>query len=350
MKPFLLPLLCLLLLARPAAAQLRGVVTDPAGAPVVGAQVEVWGPEARLAATQTDAEGTFTFPAQATATAKRLVLRRIGYRSLVVPVPAPSAAPARYVLHPEAVELPELVATLNRKPCPNREDPAARRLWTRARSRYSDDTRDREANGDWLYVEEDVTPDRVGVVDERRARLGSELGGRPEYPTSFGFRPTQLRIRELGYAFPMPWKDPSYRPWREFYAWEYPRLGTFAAHHFASGLFGERHTFSFQRRAPRETVLAFCGSRRGGQPYLEGTLTVGSDTTFVAAAWSFVTPEPRERAGGEVTFAPPVTAGGAPGQLRAARGVFWRRLLGHELFFQEAIEFIQPSAPAPVER
>lgn len=336
MKRFLALVAIPLLWAAPLSSQLRGVVTEPSGAPVADVQVELWSAHARVGSTATDARGGFAVPAEVVRLAQRITLRRLGYAPLTAPLPSDSAALLRYVLHPEVLSLPELVVSDTRKLCPNREHPEARRLWDAARARYRQGAGDRGWSGRWRSVEEHVPARQIGIVDEARARSGSGF----HYPM---FRRTEERIQQLGYAFAMPWKDPRYRPWREFDAWEYPRLHSVSAHHFAADLFGERHTLSVVRRGPHETVLAFCGTRRD-QPYLEGTLSVGPDTTFASAAWTFRTPRPNESAGGEVTFAPPPEGVDRDSPLAAARGVFWRRLAGRSLYFQEAVLFPDEAA------
>lgn len=86
----------------------------------------------------------------------------------------------------------------------------------------------------------------------------------------------------------------------------------------------------------RETTVAFCP--RGGDRTVQGTLTIGADTTLVAATWRFQTPRPREDAGGELTFLPfEPGEDGSPPDLLPARSVFWRKQMGRDVYFHRSM-------------
>ncbi len=336
-----LPLVLLAVLKSPAAAQVSGVVAGPDGRPVPAATVELWGADARLGRAATDAEGRFAFTAEAAAGAGSLTVRRIGFAQLARAVAPPSSLELR--LEPLAVALPELRPGTARKACPNREDPAARRLWDAGRRRY-----DRAIESRGVAA---VTRMSAGIVDARDVGIVDE--DRMSAATSFSSGRSggvDGMIRRWGYAAP---KSVGYIPWGiswedDYFAWSYPALNERYAYHFAGDLFGGLHTLSVHSAGGGETTLAFCPRDRE-RPGLEGTLTLGPDTGFLSAAWSFRTPRPREDAGAEVVFAPR-SAGVRP--LFPVRGVFWRRMGGSRRYWQRAWTYtawiVSPDTTMPV--
>jgi hypothetical protein len=333
----------LLVLAAAAAAQVGGTVTGPDARPVPDATVELWGTDARLGSTVTDAGGRFRFPAGPSDSAKTVAVRRIGYAPLTRAVTPPASLEVR--LEALAVSLPELRSGTVRRVCPNREDPAARALWEAGRRRYDEAFRGTAFVG--LTWDGTLDPEEVGLVDEARMqRFTSVVGGQP-------VRLERL-VERWGYASPkaagwVPWG----MSWDDFFAWAYPSLHDHDARHFADQVFGRLHTLSVQARGGGETTLAFCPRDRS-RPSIEGTLVVGADTAFHSAAWSFRTPKPREDAGGEVVFAPPSSA---RWPLLPARGTFWRRLGGSRRYWQRTATYtawiVSPDStmpPAPMPR
>ena len=312
----------------PAAAQVRGVVTGPDGRPVPAATVELWGADARLGRTATDAQGRFGFPADAAAGAGSLTVQRIGFAPLTRTVAPPASLELR--LEPLAVSLPELRSGTARRACPNREDPAARGAWEDGRRRYDPGVAARGVAFVARMLAGTVDAREVGIVDEDRLQpaSGSAAGGG---------RGVDGMIRRWGYAAP---KSLGYIPWGiswqdDYFAWSYPALHERYAYHFAGDEFGALHTLSVFAGSGDETTLAFCPRDRE-RTGIEGTLTLGPDGEFLSAAWSFRTPKPREDAGGEVVFAPRST-GVRP--LLPVRGVFWRRLAGSRRYWQRAASY-----------
>ncbi|MET0398514.1 MAG: carboxypeptidase-like regulatory domain-containing protein [Longimicrobiaceae bacterium] len=309
----------------PAAAQLRGVIADPDGRPVPGATVELWGASARLGRTTTDARGEFGFTAEAAAGAGAVTVQRIGFAPLTRAVAPPASLELR--LEPLAVPLPELRSRTARRACPNREEPAARRLWEAARRRYDAGIASRgisSVSRTWSGI---VDARDVGIVDEDRMH-GATAGGHGEATGVDGM------VRRWGYAAP---KSLGYIPWGiswqdDFFAWSYPALHERYAYHFAGDTFGALHALSVLSAGDGATTLGFCPRGRE-RTAIEGTLTLGADGSFLSAAWSFRTPRPREDAGGEVVFAPRST-GVRP--LLPVRGVFWRRMGGSRRYWQRA--------------
>lgn len=328
LRTLVLPLALLVVPGASAAAQVRGVVTGPDGRPVPAATVELWGADARLGRAATDAGGGFEFTAEAAAGAGSVTVQRIGFAPLARTVAPPASLELR--LEALAVSLPELRSGTARKACPNREDPAARRLWEAGRRRYDRGIASRGVAAVTRMSAGIVDAWDVGIVDEDRMQPA----------TSFargGGDGVDGMIRRWGYAAP---KSLGYLPWGiswqdDYFAWSYPALNERYAYHFAGDTFGALNMLSVHSAAGGETTLAFCPRDRE-RPSIEGALTLGPDTSFLSAAWSFRTPGPREDAGAEVVFAPR-----SPGvrPLLPVRGAFWRRMGGSRRYWQRAWTF-----------
>lgn len=321
-------LLLLGLLASPAPAQVRGVVTGPDGRPVPAAAVELWGTDARLGRTATDAQGRFDFPADAAAGAGSLTVQRIGFGPLTRTVAPPASLELR--LEPLAVSLPELRTSTARRACPNREDPAARGLWEAGRRRYDPLVEARGVTFISRMAAGTVDAREVGIVDEDRLRpaTGASSGRAMGIDAMIG-RWGYAARKSLGY---IPWSA----SWNDdAFSWSYPALHERYAFHFAGDAFGAAHTLSVLRRSGDGTTLAFCPRDRE-RTGIEGTLTLAPDGSFLDAAWRFRTPKPHEDAGAEVVFAPR-----SPGMrpLFPLRGVFWRRMGGSRRYWQRAATY-----------
>jgi hypothetical protein len=298
---------------RPAAAQLRGTVADPAGRPLAGVTVEAWSPLRLLRARVTDTEGAFRFAPEEVADAQGILARGAGWRTVHVRV-APGDTLVAIRLDPHAAALEGITVTARRASCPNREDARARALWTALRDRY-DGGRDSSTLAAYALHFESVGPkDRIGFVDT--ASLSPSW-----FKTSLPHRRLwERRISLHGYALPLR------ESLVEQYAgWIYPPLESQYATHFVEDLFGDRHTFSVARSTGSETVLRFCPRERSGKvPRIEGTLTLSGDGSPVRVAWKYLTPEPREDAGGEVDFAPASVSPAVP-LLLPATALYWRK-------------------------
>jgi hypothetical protein len=315
-----------ILLPALARGQVQGRVAGSSGKALDAVTVELWSASQRIAVVRTDPAGAFAFSRDEALNARSLTLTRLGYQGRSVLL-RPGASTLSLVLEPLPVSLPELTVRQARRICPNREQPQARTLWEAVRSRYSRTTSGRGYEVQHLVAREHVSEDRIGLVDESRVVPTVSWSGALAQDVN-------ASIAAQGYAVVQP------SHWRlfddDYFSWRYPKLHSATAHHFASDVFGARHDLSVVSSSPGETVLAFCPRNRR-QPFMEGTLIVSADSTFAEAAWSFTTPKPKESAGGEVFFAPlPDDLGGPRPHLLAARGVFWRRLGGRDLFYQRA--------------
>jgi hypothetical protein len=321
---------------RSAPAQLRGEVTDTAGAPVAGANVEAWTGLRRTASVRSDAAGRFVL-ASTGGDATDLVVHRIGFRRLVMSLAAADTV-VRLRLVPAPVSLQGITASVETRGCPNREDPRARALWEAARRRYRPVT-------DTLVFHSLGTRYRGDRPRESIHDAGRGSRSWLAVSTGTGWVQWRRQIQLRGYAVRLG------TPFTEQYAlWQYAPLETDIAHHFTEPLFGELHLLSFAPSGPGERTIRFCPAGRDRRrPEIEGTLTVSDDTVFLAASWRFVTPRPTEDAGGEADFLPPHAATGS--LLLPERSLFWRRVTGGTRYYVEAATYEEwrlfPGSSAP---
>lgn len=319
LRSILLPLIvvCPIFSDRPLAAQVSGRVTEEeSGQPIAGATVELWASLRRTAQATTDADGRFAFDARAAEGATGVRAHRLGLQSVSLALGGETRdlairmAPAPL----EVAGVTSAAAPARRRVCPNREDPRARALWTRMRARYAVPD---SLPAIRLFSEQydaEVPYDEIGVVDT--------------------IRPRQARFETLprvgvdgtlsgAYARPMRVNGVVH--------WEYAPLAWGFNQHFVRASFGERHTLSMVPNRRGQPVLAFC-PRNGREAGIEGTLTLAADTSLHSARWLYRTPRPRDEAGGEVQYLPPVIT--LHQLLFADRSLFWRRRFGGRFYFR----------------
>ena len=299
-----------------AAAQIRGRVTDETGHPVEGALVELLSAGARLAITESDSGGAFAF-LQPSAVGVALVVRRIGFLPARLQL-AGAPRPLVIVLHRRPVRVEGISVTARGGRCVEHDRADARALWEAAAGRYASGVLMPALMAAELDGGGDVPAESLGTFDTTRAVRDTIMGA--------GRRPLPAN-RDAFYA------EPPLLGMERSYQWDYPRLESVQAWHFADQLFGDLNRLAF---APDlgERVIDFCSSQ-GDRPYIEGRLYVAPDTTLLKAEWRFITTRPSEDAGGEVVFMPP--APGAP--LLASSGHFWRAKASG--YYQEWEEFLQ---------
>ena len=334
------PALLLAIHATGAGGQIQGTVHGSSGEPLPDVTVELWGPAARPTANQSDASGHFRFTAEHSRGSVQISLRKIGYRTHVRRL-APGDTILAFTLayDPIALEGIQVTARSRVRPCPNRDQPEARALWraTSGRYRMPDD-------GDHFLAmtrrfERTVTETERDLIDDSLLQSGwhwLRAGGYDAIRNAA--RPLGELVRQRGYAWAEPIRSPGYVPiGGEFFAWRYPMLHDYRAHHFLSDAFADLHTISVYSRDDKEVVLGFCPARRN-LPSIQGTLTINIDSTVAYAQWSFITPRPRENAGGEVVFMPWEQVDTRLPIPTAARGVYWRQMHGRQLYYQQATE------------
>lgn len=325
----------LLLGPTPLAAQRQGTVYDSSGAPVRDALVEAWSPTRRLATVRTDAAGRWVLPADSVRDATGLLVRRLGFRPLRTAWHE-TAGPARLTIGRQPATLPE-VAVVATARCPQRDEPAARALWTAVAAHYT-------SGVPWTYGTRFA--DRRAAVDEGEIGPMTPGLGRNGLEATRGSGMDAVRITREGYVWPLR----GTHAFEDFGIWQYPPLEGSLAWHFTDTSFAARHTFRVSRRSAEAIVLAVCPSGRRPSG-LEGELAVAPDSSgFLGARWR-VRSRARgtEPTGGEVSFAPRPRPGQPPVLLPAA-GYFWRRLPSgrYHVHWREYDEWVvRPSSVPP---
>lgn len=317
----LLVLLLVALFANPASAQIRGSVVDAAGRPVSGALVELWLEDRRVAGGQTDERGRFGLAPVEPERQAMLTVRRLGFQTQTVQL-ASSDTSLVVRMNPRPVVLePLTVSATGQRACPNREDPRARALWERMRSRY------------WQPLSDSVFV--FGFME-----LRSGVGDKSEVD-----RPEVGRVSSGWTIGSLVWANPALMA-RSGYAsdasggvgertafWLYRALDHGSMQDFTGDYFGSAHTFSIIGSGADQITLGFCPRermRRTGQ--IEGRLVLHPDTTLNWARWSFRTPRPDEDAGGEASYYPPARELGSA--LLARETLFWRKTNGGRYYFE----------------
>ena len=326
---------------RTARAQVRGVVMDGTGRPLPGVLVELWDANRRLGGDGTDRSGYFRLAATATGP-RALVARGIGLEPLRRTL-APADSVVRLVMRPLAVVVSAVTVSATPTECPERDDPRARALWERAAAHYDVALSASGVRTDVQLFAALVPVESLGVIDTTRLQAWAVQGGYS--PLAFA---TRLATQRNFYAVPA-----ARIPWRRFGRWHYALLESSRAWHFADSLFAVMNRMALAETSEGDTVIAFCSSLED-RPFILGRLRLGADTTLASAEWEFVTPAPREEAGGQVLFAPAdPRARGQP--LLPVAGLFWRRIL--QKVYQEWMEYrqwyrcesaVSCSAPTPL--
>jgi hypothetical protein len=327
-----------LVFARGLAGQVGGVVIDPEGRGVAEVTLTLWRAGQEIARVSSDSIGRFRFTVAQAERATALVARRLGLRPATTSV-TPEATDLRLQMEPIPLPLPQMTVAATARACPNRESSEARQLWEAVRTRYAvPGLRDGLAMRlSWLRNE--VPGSDVGEVDDSRLAEG-------EYTIAGIAREERARsLIERGYAVRGREETRNSYLEGEFFHWAYAPLWRDLIGHFVEDLFGRRHTLSAGRRADGSVLIAFCGVDRR-RPHLEGTLEVSADSALTRASWRFVTPDPNEEAGAEVTFVP-IAAHAPVAVLVPARSAFWRRIGNHGAWFYQDAAVYTSWAIAP---
>ncbi len=309
------------LAATPAAAQVRGRVVDAAERPVPDAVVELWVGSRQAGAARTDERGGFELAAVPAQDGAMLTVRRVGLQTQTVPL---TSANTDLVVRMEVrpVVLPPLaVAAARRPPCPNREDPRARALWERMRSRYW------QPGADTVFVFA-FMESRTGVgekADADDARAGRVSAG---WTTGALVIAHPELMRLSGYA-----GRASGGVGERTAYWSYRALDDGAMQDFSGEHFGAAHTLSIVHLDAERMTIGFCPRERPGRTgQIQGTLVLGADTTLHAAQWTFRTPGPDEDAGGDASYYPPQPGLGFA--LLARETLFWRKTNPPRYYFE----------------
>jgi Carboxypeptidase regulatory-like domain len=309
------------LFAVPAPAQVRGQVVDASGRPLREVTVELWAASRAVAATRTDDAGRFAITAPEGDAPLLLTARRLGLWTQTVRLTSRDTSLA---LRMEArpVRLAAVtVASPRPRTCPNRDDPGARALWERMRSRYWQPSDDTVAVFGFMEL-------RTGTGEKADAHRPEAGRVSPGWTTGALVVAHPELMALSGYA-----SRAAGGVGERTASWSYRALDDGAMQDFTGDYFGAAHTFSILGRHAGETTIAFCPRermRRTGQ--IEGALVLRADTTLGWARWTFRTPRPDEDAGGESGYEPPDPALGRA--LLGRETVFWRKTSGGRYYFE----------------
>lgn len=301
-----------ILCALPAAAQVRGVVMDRSERPVAGAVVELWNISRPTASARTDGQGRFEIPGGPSEERLMLTVRRPGLATQTVHLTSRDTTLLIAMDVQTAALRPVIVEASAGRLCPRQEDPQARQLWTRMRSRYWQPDADSVFVFSFLEIRSG-TGDKDDAHDPEAGRIsagwttGALIVAPPEYMVRSGYAQAAAGGAGERTAF-----------------WIYRALDDGVLQDFTGEHFGAVHNLSILSQGTDQTTIVFCPRdrlRRLGQ--IQGTLILRSDTTLSYARWTFQTAEPREDAGGETSYLPPTPALGYA--LLARESAFWRK-------------------------
>ena len=307
-------------------AQVRGQVIDPSGRPLPGVLVELWDSARRIGGDGSSASGHFRVPSPPASGPRVLLARGIGLDPLRRSL-GPRDSVVILVMQPHAIELAAATVIAGALLCPDSDDARARALWERAAARYDVSLSAYGVQTDVRVFSALVPPDSLGVIDTTRLEM-SFIGGRYSalaFATRFTSAPNYYAVR-AGRTHP-----------RRFGRWSYQLLESSRSWHFADRFFATMNRLALEPDPSGDTAITFCSTDRD-RPSIRGRLHLAPDSTMASAEWEFVTPAPREEAGGRVVFAPvDPRASGQP--LMPIAGLFWRRVVGQ--VYEEWMEYRQ---------
>lgn len=321
-------------------AQVGGVVLGREGEPILRASVELWTPRGLIARSETDASGSFSFPASVAQDAAGLAVRARGYLAQMHTVEQP-AENLRLTLEMIPIVLPGVTAMVAARPCPNSDEPRARQIWSETRARYSARTAELGvaywASTSMSHVHEDEIGSSVDrspmlfsiAID---SRTGDTWGGPGERRV---FRDQELATELVRYGYAIRNTSGAVGS-GEFRHWYYPAFGSHHAYHFVSETFGALHTFSMIGETPDTYRIGYCPTRSGST--IHGTLTIAKEGGLQSVDWSFVTPRDLEHAGGEAIFLP-ISASREENHALPSRSFDWRKLQGRSMYRQRETVF-----------
>jgi hypothetical protein len=314
-------------LVTPATSQVRGAVIESSGRPVSGVVVEAWARGRTVESVQTDEQGRFAISGRAQVSeAVFLSFRGMGYRTRTLALPSQDSS-VQVVLEAAPLALaPVTVSAAPRRLCPNVEDPRARMLWERMRSRYWPE----HADTVFIFGFIEVRRGTGTKLDVDLAETGRSTHG---WTTSALVTAAPEAMARSGYATPAAGGAGERTAF-----WTYRALDHGQMQDFTGAYFGQAHTFALLQAGPTQMMISFCPRTR--QPlvgHIEGVLTFSGDTILTTARWDFRTPRPDEDAGGEASYYQPESATGRA--LLAHQTRFWRKTTGGRYYF-ETHEFV----------
>lgn len=260
-----------------AAAQIRGVVVDDAGRPLADAVIDLWTPTTRVGRVVTGPEGRFRCDV---GNVSRIVVRRIGSRSLVLPLePGDSLLTIRLPLAP--VELASIEVS---GACGGREDRAARRRWETAAAWY-------RPLPDTLWLEATFKGEysRVRKEEAERPDIDSTGYGNAGY-RNLAIEVYETAIARFGYHALDPERDEAFSS----------SLFPAELQHLMNPAFGRRVRFT----TLDEQRIRFC-PRDHKHPWIEGEFKLAEDGSVLWARWRYGAKVPGWETGGVATFLAP---------------------------------------------
>lgn len=310
----------------PVAAAQTVVRVQSGGVPVAGAEISAFDALGRLAIARSDALGSsrLALP-RAIGQHPFLLVRKLGFAPVRIAFASTDTVTITMTIMPTA--LARLAVEGAPLRCPANTDSAADSLWRAAAAHYTIGATHLFIGWVGARVEETVSAEQRGYGDGTELRATSHGGA---YPDTSARAAVLLR------------EPPPYAAYErhlnllgDFWRWRYAPLQEFAAEHFVSERFRERHTFTVLGRSADATVVGFC-ARDLAQAEIQGELLIGDDTLVRSARWSYRLPHDDEDAGAESTFGMTTFEGGS--YLIAMRGSSWRRA-GRNLYNQERYEY-----------
>lgn len=312
--------LVLLVSARPASAQVMLTIVDGSGAPVPAVSVHVLGTAEIIQELYSGTDGTVVIDTPRWPDVRRLSMSHLGFRTRILQADA-LPVDGTVLIEPQPLGIEGFEVEARGELCPILPDPAAREVWQEVAARYAADTGRRRLVGTSLRGAGPVREPYLYRVDSDGLERTEDRIAPGVYRPGFARgEPLERRIEEEGYA----WEPPPVTYGVRTLAWEYPRLESTHAYHFATEAFGRLHDFALVGERYGRTTLVFCPRRADRDDGLRGLLEVVPGTRFVHAEWIFRTDEPREGAGGEVVFQTYHEGRTRRPHLLAWRGIFFR--------------------------
>jgi hypothetical protein len=309
----------------PVAAQLYVRVSSH-GVGVSGAEVLAWAETQLLGRAVTDFEGRarVVLAPLSGQSAKFLTVRRLGFGPNRVSLSSTTGARGDS-LFVELEQVPMALAVLvvreSRLRCPRVSEARAERLWRSAAAHYTPGQAQLYFGYDEILSEDElVTPDARGFGESmsRHRRLIVP--------------PDNIHRLLLASSPPYAAYERHANVFGEYWRWRYAPLHRFAAGHFATDDFRERHVLAILDSADGNTTVGFCPRGRN-ETAIKGELVIGPDTLFRSGKWSYqVSHDSGDDAGAEAVFGTSTFEGRM--FLVAVQGAMWRRE-GRELFRQD---------------
>jgi hypothetical protein len=275
-----------------AMAQVTGTVTNSSGFPLESVAVESWLAGRRVAATFTNKAGRYILSDSLSARADELRTGALGFKTQTIPM-RPGVSVYDIRLEAEPLMLEGLEVVMEGDICNRKDDRSARGLWEHARSHYQQglDTLGIAtylAEADTVVRREDIGP--LALPELALSQRGSGSIQRFSW---------ERRIKRDGYAIKVVRTDGA----ATFDSWVYAPLEADVSSHFVGELFGDLHKFVDPIQDADGWTVTFC-PKDDDDVSIRGTVVLAPDTTLSSVEWSFLTPDPVERAGGRATFTP----------------------------------------------